>query len=83
MLTGWDAGPDRDEVMEELLDTESGERLMGQLTKRQRQVAALLVQGYTRREIADHFGISLMAIHRMVLRMRSRLRSQLPQRTMT
>ena len=44
------------------------------LTKRQRTVAALLTDGYTRRETAQKLEVSLQAVHQIVLRMRSRLR---------
>lgn len=44
------------------------------LTKRQRAVAELLADGYTRREIAWKLDVSLQAIHQIVLRMRIRLR---------
>ncbi len=44
------------------------------LTKRQRTVAALLADGYTRRETAQKLEVSLQAVHQIVLRMRSRLR---------
>lgn len=44
------------------------------LTKRQRAVAELLADGYTRREIGWKLGVSLQAIHQIVLRMRLRLR---------
>jgi|SRR5581483_6982026 len=46
------------------------------LTKRQRTVAALLTDGYTRRETAQKLEVSLQAVHQIVLRMRSRLRTK-------
>lgn len=44
------------------------------LTKRQRTVASLLAEGYTRRDAAKKLEVSLQAVHQIVLRMRSRLR---------
>lgn len=44
------------------------------LTKRQRSVARLLTDGYSRRETAQQLCVSLQAIHQIVLRMRHRLR---------
>lgn len=46
------------------------------LTKRQRTVASLLADGYTRRETAQKLEVSLQAVHQIVLRMRNRLRTK-------
>jgi DNA-binding NarL/FixJ family response regulator len=46
------------------------------LTKRQRSVAVLLNDGYTRKETAGELAVSLQAIHQIVLRMRKRLRER-------
>jgi DNA-binding NarL/FixJ family response regulator len=48
-------------------------RLLACLTKRQRQVAGLLNEGYSRKDTAQKLGISLQAIHQIVPRMRKRL----------
>ncbi len=69
---GWDASDNRDHVAD-LIGQDGWVRLMSCLTKRQRQVSEKLAEGYTRRETAELLGISLMAVHRMVLRMRLRL----------
>ena len=44
------------------------------LTKRQREVATCLFEGYTRRETAKKLKVSLQAIHQIIPRMRNRLR---------
>lgn len=46
------------------------------LTKRQRTVAMLLAEGYSRRDAAIKLEVSLQAVHQIVLRMRSRLRTK-------
>ena len=46
------------------------------LTKRQREVAKYLFEGFTRRETAKELGISLQAIHQIIPRMRKRLRTK-------
>lgn len=46
------------------------------LTRRQQTVAALLADGYTRRETAQKLNVSLQAIHQIVLRMRGRLKTR-------
>ena len=43
------------------------------MTRRQRDFATLLVQGYTRAEIAQQLGISLQGVHQRILVMRERL----------
>lgn len=53
--------------------TAQTEWLYSCLTKRQRAFADLLVQGYTRAEIADKLGISLQGVHQRILVMRERL----------
>lgn len=46
------------------------------LTKRQRAVASLLTDGYSRRDAAQKLEVSLQAVHQIVLRMRSRLKTK-------
>lgn len=46
------------------------------LTKRQRTVAQLLAEGYSRRDAEEKLEVSLQAVHQIVLRMRSRLRTK-------
>jgi DNA-binding NarL/FixJ family response regulator len=48
--------------------------LLGCLTRRQRSVAKLLHDGYSRRETAQQLNVSLQAVHQIVIRMRQRLR---------
>ena len=43
------------------------------LTNRQRQVAKLLDDGYTRKEIANDLQVCVQAIHQIVLRIRKRI----------
>jgi DNA-binding NarL/FixJ family response regulator len=58
----------------EIIGSEQAAYLLTRLTNRQRQVALLLQQGYTRREIAEeHLGVCLQAIHQIIPRMRKRL----------
>lgn len=53
------------------------EGLLTMLTRRQIQVARCLNDmEMTRRETASHLGVSLQAIHQIVLRMRKRLRQK-------
>lgn len=69
---GWEIG---DGGVGERSLTEEQERddTLHHLTKRQREVAQILADGYTRREVADRLGICLQAVHQIVLRMRKRL----------
>lgn len=48
--------------------------LLGCFTRRQRQVARFLEDGYSRRDTAGELKVSIQAIHQIVLRMRKRLR---------
>lgn len=61
------------------LDRLDGENLeqfyLSKLTKRQRYIAVQLSAGYSRKDVAKELGISLQAIHQIVLRMQKRLRS--------
>lgn len=45
------------------------------LTNRQKQVAKLLFQGYSRDEIAEELGVCTQAIHQIVPRMRKRIKT--------
>ncbi len=50
------------------------ESLLGFLTRKQRRLAECLNdRGMTRKEAAECLGVSLQAVHQMVLRMRKRL----------
>ncbi len=46
-------------------------------TRRQRQVASFLEDGYSRRDTAKELKVSIQAIHQIVLRMRKRLRARM------
>lgn len=59
----------------ELIGSDQATFLLSRLTNSQREVALLLQQGYTRREIADKRNTCLQAVHQMVPRMRKRLRA--------
>lgn len=48
--------------------------LLDCFTRRQRQVARLLEDGYSRRDTAKELSVSIQAIHQIVLRMRKRLK---------
>ncbi len=50
--------------------------LLNCLTRRQQTVAQLLAEGFTRKEVARTLQVSLMAIHRIVPRMRIRLKKK-------
>ncbi len=53
------------------------ESILSLLTKRQREVARCLNdRDLTRKETADALGVSLQAVHQIVLRMRKRLRAK-------
>lgn len=52
---------------------QENEYLLSCLTNRQRQVVALIFDGYTRKETAKKLGVSWQAIHQIVLRIRKRL----------
>lgn len=56
-----------------ILDILDSSDLLKALTKRQRPVAKLLAQGYTRQEVAEKRGVCLQAIHQMVPVMRRRI----------
>lgn len=64
----------------EFEDEERSENLedfyLNSLTPQQKYVANQLNEGYTRKEIADKLGVSLMAIHRIVLRIQKRLKEK-------
>lgn len=47
--------------------------LFNKLTRRQRTIATLLLEGYKRKEIAKREGICLQSVHQIVIRMRKRL----------
>jgi len=70
---GWELGDDGFQA-ENAASFIQNDWLYQCLTKRQRSVAALLTDGYTRRETAQKLSVSLQAIHQIVLRMRGRLR---------
>lgn len=70
---GWELGDDGFQA-ENAASFIQNDWLYQCLTKRQRSVAALLADGYTRRETAQKLNVSLQAIHQIVLRMRGRLR---------
>lgn len=69
---GWEP---HDEGSGERALTEQEEKndALRRLTKRQREVAESLAEGYSRRETALRLGICLQAVHQIVLRMRKRL----------
>lgn len=70
---GWELGDDGFQA-ENAASFIQNDWLYQCLTKRQRSIAALLADGYTRRETAQKLNVSLQAIHQIVLRMRGRLR---------
>ena len=49
------------------------ELLLATLTARQRRIAFLLAEGYTRVEIAKEVGVCTQAVHQIILRIRKRL----------
>ncbi len=70
---GWELGDDGFQA-ENAASFIQNDWLFQCLTKRQRSVASLLTEGYTRRETAEKLDVSLQAVHQIVLRMRSRLK---------
>ena len=72
---GWELGDDGFQA-ENAASFIQNDWLFQCLTKRQRSVASLLADGYTRRETAEKLDVSLQAIHQIVLRMRSRLKEK-------
>ncbi len=70
---GWELGDDGFEA-ENTQSFIHNDWILGCLTKRQRSVARLLTDGYSRRETAQQLNVSLQAIHQIVLRMRHRIR---------
>ncbi len=69
---GWELG-DNGAGERSLSETQDRDHTLGRLTGRQREVAALLADGYTRRETAERLSVCLQAVHQIVLRMRKRL----------
>lgn len=49
------------------------ELMLGSLTTRQRRIAFLLADGYSRVEIAQEVGVCTQAVHQIILRIRKRL----------
>ncbi len=72
---GWELGDDGFQA-ENAASFIQNDWLFQCLTKRQRSVATLLADGYTRRETAGKLDVSLQAIHQIILRMRNRLREK-------
>ena len=70
--TGWELG-DNGFQAENAASLIQNDWLFDCLTRRQRSVATLLIEGYTRRETAEKLEVSLQAVHQIVLRMRQRL----------
>lgn len=72
---GWDMANEIDE--EEKITSElTSEWLLKCLTNRQRKVAGLLTNGYSRKDTAQELQISHQAIHQIVLRIRKRLQTR-------
>lgn len=70
---GWELGDDGFQA-ENAASFIQNDWLFKCMTKRQQAVAALLADGYTRRETAQKLEVSLQAVHQIILRMRNRLR---------
>jgi DNA-binding NarL/FixJ family response regulator len=49
------------------------ELMLNSLTARQRRIAFLLAEGYSRVEIAQEVGVCTQAVHQIILRIRKRL----------
>ncbi len=58
---------------EDMEAEENAQSLLKLLTKRQRDVATLLAQGYDRQEIADNRGVCIQSVHQIVIRIKHRL----------
>lgn len=70
---GWELGDDGFQA-EDAASFIQSDWVFKCLTKRQREVATCLAEGYTRRETAKKLHVSLQAIHQIVPRMRDRIR---------
>ena len=57
-------------------DFSNPKELLAVLTNRQKQVANLLEEGYTRKEISTELMVCTQAIHQIVLRIRKRLKDK-------
>jgi DNA-binding CsgD family transcriptional regulator len=68
---GFEIGDDREN--EENLGKIQSKYLLSLLTKRQKRVALLLDDGYSRKEVASRLHICVQAVHQIVLRIRKRL----------
>jgi DNA-binding CsgD family transcriptional regulator len=68
---GFEIGDDREN--EQNLGKIQSKYLLSLLTKRQRRVALLLDDGYSRKEVAQRLHICVQAVHQIVIRIRKRL----------
>jgi DNA-binding NarL/FixJ family response regulator len=66
--------PADENILDENVAKISRDEVLKRLTPKQREVAILLEQGYKRKEIAKLRNTCLMAVHRIVLRMRKNLK---------
>lgn len=71
---GFELGSDKEDV--ENTSRIQSDYLISLLTKRQQEVATLLNDGYSRREVAKELDVCLQAIHQIVLRIRKRLKNR-------
>lgn len=75
---GFEIGDDRED--EENLAKIQSKYLLSLLTRRQKRVALLLDDGYSRREVAIRLHICVQAVHQIVLRIRKRLSGKVGSR---
>lgn len=71
---GFEIGDDRED--EENVAKIQSKYLLSLLTRRQKRVALLLDDGYSRKEVALKLEICVQAVHQIVIRIRKRLKGQ-------
>lgn len=75
---GFEIGDDRED--EENLGKIQSKYLLSLLTRRQKRVALLLDEGYSRKEVAQRLHICLQAVHQIVIRIRKRLNGKIDRK---
>lgn len=75
---GFELGDDREN--EENIAKIQSKYILSLLTRRQRRVAMLLDDGYSRKEVAKRLKICVQAVHQIVLRIRKRLDGKIDRR---